>query len=141
MNRTFQLTREERGITTPYESPKKAWDGPVTVSRGGVLVEVEPSSRAARRQRQRNLAAMGRKSRRTAFLNAFKERQAEQSVRGQARVYLHGTGTPAMRENVRREIHGLAGAVAERNGEDFTASLKRVEGELLKSLSLYGDDL
>lgn len=137
-------TRAQRDLP-PYVSPKAKWDQPLDLSGGevGPILEVEkaPSNRHFRRIRQRDLAAMGRKSRRKAARADFQQRQAEQSLRGQARVYLDGKGTPAMQETVRREIHGLAEAVAKREGEDWTKSIKRVEGELMKVRRTYGDDL
>lgn len=133
-------TRAQRDLP-PYVSPKKVWDQFCDVLDAEVLVEAAPSSRRYRRQRARDLAAMGRKSRRAGNRKAFQRRQLEENLRGVARVYLQGKGTPEMRYNVTKMVHRLAEQRAAQTGAPVTGTIKEVEGKLLNALARYGDDL
>lgn len=106
-----------------------------------LLVERTPSDRAHRRQRAADSRANGKKSRR----NAFRARQAahhfDQNLLGVARVYLDGSGTPALRRNATAHVHAIAEQRAEqtKKGDEPTereqlGALKEVEGKLLSAL-------
>lgn len=144
-------TRFERGLLHPYVSPKKPWDQPLDPTDSeeygyrpiGPVAEqvVAASTRYFRRVRQRNLAAMGRKSRRKADRLAFEEKQNEQNLRGMARVYFGPCHSPAMVENVERAVGRFVSSHAEDKGIPLDDARAEVESMLDAIRSTYGDDL
>lgn len=133
-------TRAARGLS-PYESPKADWDTALQCD-PEVLVAAGLSTRRERRIRQRNLAAMGRKSRLKADRLAFAKKQSEQSLRGQARVYFRPVESPAqaaMFDNVNRAVYRFAEVHAEFDVTRYEASLTEVEGMLRDVAVAYGD--
>lgn len=129
-----QLTRAERGISTPYVSPKKAWDSSAPYPTAEVLVSVRPSTRHIRRQRHADAVSTGRKSRRGATEQNRVIKATQQTLIGWARVYLEGAGNDAMRSNVTQAVHRQAEIYSKAQGEPFTTSLKRVEEAMLSAL-------
>lgn len=132
--------RAERGLDS-YVSPKKEWDHPELAPTFEVLVPATPSSRGGRRRRQRNLAAMGKKSNRKAFRQRFQQHQAEQNFRGMARVYFGDSGNEAMYLNVTAAINEMARREAGEPFEaaKFTAALHEIEDMLHDVAVAYGD--
>lgn len=107
---------------------------PKTGPRRGKLLTPGQQNRAMRRQRQRDSAAMAKKSRRNAFKQQQRDFHLGQNVLGMARVYFEGAGTPEMQRNVRGHVDFLAERYSKRAGEPFTTSRKRIEESMLSAL-------
>lgn len=133
-------TRLERGITTPYVSPKADWDRhPGLAATPELLVEVPPSSRAVRRIRHRDVVWTARNNRRKAFRQQQRARHVEQNLRGMARVQILGHGSLAMQENVHRHLGDLAEKQAKAQGIPFITALDQAHENLAKLLVAYGE--
>lgn len=132
--------RSERNLR-PYVSPKKEWDLDDVRELPEVAAPEGDGLRAFRRRRQRDLASMGRKSRRKAFRQRFTQHQAEQDFRGMARVRLLWRGTGAMYENVSMAIWAMAEREVgpEAAGQELQAAVDRIDGMLRDVAVAYGD--
>lgn len=134
-------TRAERGLE-PYKSPKKSWDAAGPVSTHKVLVEREPSSRAARRALARARKADAREGQRRATKDWFAERQRHSNAIGVARCYFDVDGahqrSPQACRNATARVHREAEQVSKRDGIPYTTALKKVEGQMLQLLTDAG---
>lgn len=99
-----------------------------------VLVAMEPSTRAARRQRVLDSRSTAKKSRRNAARQAYAARRFEENLLGIARAYFDGTCTDAMWHTVTKHVQTIARQRSEQTGQEFSTSLKEVEGKLAAAL-------